>query len=42
MGMAPIKMLQLGESVTEGTVEKWFKHEAISSGEVGLCLWSRS
>src|SRR5579864_7725566 len=27
MGLAQIKMPQLGESVTEGTVEKWLKHE---------------
>jgi 2-oxoisovalerate dehydrogenase E2 component (dihydrolipoyl transacylase) len=27
MGVAPIKMPQLGESVTEGTVDKWLKHE---------------
>jgi len=27
MGVAQIKMPQLGESVTEGTVEKWLKHE---------------
>jgi 2-oxoisovalerate dehydrogenase E2 component (dihydrolipoyl transacylase) len=27
MGMAQIKMPQLGESVTEGTVDKWLKHE---------------
>src|SRR5256885_1731004 len=27
MGLAPIKMPQLGESVTEGTVERWLKHE---------------
>src|SRR5437773_2104382 len=27
MGVAPIKMPQLGESVTEGTVDKWLKKE---------------
>jgi len=27
MGLAQIKMPQLGESVTEGTVDKWLKHE---------------
>jgi 2-oxoglutarate dehydrogenase complex dihydrolipoamide succinyltransferase (E2) component len=27
MGVAPIKMPQLGESVTEGTVDKWLKQE---------------
>src|SRR6266567_6560418 len=27
MGVAQIKMPQLGESVTEGTVEKWLKRE---------------
>ena len=27
MGVAHIKMPQLGESVTEGTVDKWLKHE---------------
>jgi len=27
MGVAQIKMPQLGESVTEGTVDKWLKHE---------------
>src|ERR1051326_6272758 len=27
MGVAQIKMPQLGESVTEGTVEKWLKQE---------------
>jgi 2-oxoisovalerate dehydrogenase E2 component (dihydrolipoyl transacylase) len=27
MGVAPIKMPQLGESVTEGTVDKWLKRE---------------
>src|SRR5882672_12842595 len=27
MGLAQIKMPQLGESVTEGTVEKWLKSE---------------
>src|SRR5256885_9014483 len=27
MGVAKIKMPQLGESVTEGTVEKWLKRE---------------
>src|SRR6476646_3867440 len=27
MGLAQIKMPQLGESVTEGTVEKWLKRE---------------
>jgi pyruvate/2-oxoglutarate dehydrogenase complex dihydrolipoamide acyltransferase (E2) component len=27
MGVTPIKMPQLGESVTEGTVDKWLKHE---------------
>src|ERR1700686_2328527 len=27
MGLAQIKMPQLGESVTEGTVEKWLKAE---------------
>jgi 2-oxoisovalerate dehydrogenase E2 component (dihydrolipoyl transacylase) len=27
MGVSPIKMPQLGESVTEGTVDKWLKHE---------------
>jgi 2-oxoisovalerate dehydrogenase E2 component (dihydrolipoyl transacylase) len=27
MGVATIKMPQLGESVTEGTVDKWLKHE---------------
>jgi 2-oxoisovalerate dehydrogenase E2 component (dihydrolipoyl transacylase) len=27
MGVAPIKMPQLGESVTEGTVDKWLKNE---------------
>lgn len=27
MGVAPIKMPQLGESVTEGTVERWLKKE---------------
>ena len=27
MGVSQIKMPQLGESVTEGTVEKWLKHE---------------
>src|SRR5437763_4307412 len=27
MGLAQIKMPQLGESVTEGTVERWLKHE---------------
>lgn len=27
MGVAPIKMPQLGESVTEGTVERWLKRE---------------
>src|SRR6266571_9085833 len=27
MGLAHIKMPQLGESVTEGTVDKWLKHE---------------
>ncbi|MDQ6774505.1 MAG: 2-oxo acid dehydrogenase subunit E2, partial [Candidatus Dormibacteraeota bacterium] len=25
--MSPIKMPQLGESVTEGTVDRWLKHE---------------
>src|SRR5690349_10199971 len=27
MGVSQIKMPQLGESVTEGTVDKWLKHE---------------
>src|SRR5215467_13683878 len=27
MGVAPIKMPQLGESVTEGTVDRWLKQE---------------
>jgi len=27
MGLAQIKMPQLGESVTEGTVDKWLKRE---------------
>src|SRR5260221_705238 len=27
MGVTPIKMPQLGESVTEGTVDKWLKQE---------------
>jgi 2-oxoisovalerate dehydrogenase E2 component (dihydrolipoyl transacylase) len=27
MAVSPIKMPQLGESVTEGTVDKWLKHE---------------
>src|SRR5947209_6807739 len=27
MGVAPIKMPQLGESVTEGTVDRWLKRE---------------
>src|SRR5438445_5699704 len=27
MGVAPIKMPQLGESVTEGTVDRWLKKE---------------
>src|SRR5712692_760814 len=27
MGLAQIKMPQLGESVTEGTVDKWLKNE---------------
>src|SRR6266849_8268761 len=27
VGLAQIKMPQLGESVTEGTVDKWLKHE---------------
>ncbi|MBO0704296.1 MAG: 2-oxo acid dehydrogenase subunit E2, partial [Candidatus Dormibacteraeota bacterium] len=27
MGVTPIKMPQLGESVTEGTVDKWLKRE---------------
>jgi 2-oxoisovalerate dehydrogenase E2 component (dihydrolipoyl transacylase) len=27
MGVAQVKMPQLGESVTEGTVDKWLKHE---------------
>src|SRR5256885_2291658 len=27
MGTAPIKMPQLGESVTEGTVDRWLKKE---------------
>jgi 2-oxoisovalerate dehydrogenase E2 component (dihydrolipoyl transacylase) len=27
MGLSQIKMPQLGESVTEGTVDKWLKHE---------------
>ena len=27
MALSPIKMPQLGESVTEGTVDKWLKHE---------------
>ena len=27
MGLAQIKMPQLGESVTDGTVDKWLKHE---------------
>ncbi|MFZ0216598.1 MAG: biotin/lipoyl-containing protein, partial [Candidatus Dormiibacterota bacterium] len=27
MGVTPIKMPQLGESVTEGTVDRWLKHE---------------
>src|SRR5881397_2783820 len=27
MGVAAIKMPQLGESVTEGTVDKWLKNE---------------
>src|SRR5256884_8295928 len=27
MGISQIKMPQLGESVTEGTVDKWLKHE---------------
>jgi 2-oxoisovalerate dehydrogenase E2 component (dihydrolipoyl transacylase) len=27
MGVAHVKMPQLGESVTEGTVDKWLKHE---------------
>src|SRR2546421_11301398 len=27
MGLAQIKMPQLGESVTEGTVDKWLKQE---------------
>jgi len=27
MGAAPIKMPQLGESVSEGTVDEWFKLE---------------
>src|SRR3981189_2098481 len=27
MGLPQIKMPQLGESVTEGTVDKWLKHE---------------
>src|SRR6266516_7465646 len=27
MGVSKIKMPQLGESVTEGTVDKWLKHE---------------
>src|SRR5262245_62151213 len=27
MGEAPIKMPQLGESVTEGTVDRWLKQE---------------
>jgi len=27
VGVSPIKMPQLGESVTEGTVDKWLKHE---------------
>ncbi len=27
MGVAPVKMPQLGESVTEGTVDKWLKKE---------------
>src|SRR6267142_4408232 len=39
MGLAQIKMPQLGESVTEGTVDKWLKHEgdlvkiAVTEGE---------
>jgi len=36
MEAAPIKMPQLGESVSEGTVDDWFKHEAISSMEKSL------
>ena len=27
MGVTPVKMPQLGESVTEGTVDRWLKHE---------------
>ena len=27
MGVSPIKMPQLGESVTEGTVDRWLKKE---------------
>src|SRR5260370_4231846 len=27
MAVSPIKMPQLGEYVTEGTVDKWLKHE---------------
>src|SRR5579859_7004920 len=27
MGLTPVKMPQLGESVTEGTVERWLKRE---------------
>src|SRR6202158_4650918 len=35
MGLAQIKMPQLGESVTEGTVDKWLKHEGdfVKGGE---------
>ncbi|MBO0709477.1 MAG: hypothetical protein J2P44_14030, partial [Candidatus Dormibacteraeota bacterium] len=27
MGVTPVKMPQLGESVTEGTVDRWLKQE---------------